>query len=219
MTTIEKIRAEIRSNFEDPTKPNYIDAMMRNIGRDECLAVIEKYAEQEQCEVSEYDKDHIWYKGHQYISLRRFLEVKAEAEQEPMREFTEEEAKSYSKALDKMYKPTGFNVFDEPCDDAISREMALKECHDIVIEGERYRVIQEETLLGLPSVTQKSGKWITEKIGEGHKVYCSECKESANFEYARDGDIYSSYGHGVIKKTKYCPNCGARMVEPQERSK
>lgn len=38
------------------------------------------------------------------------------AEQEPMREFTEEEAKAYSKALDKMYKPTGFNVFNEPCD-------------------------------------------------------------------------------------------------------
>lgn len=34
--------------------------------------------EQEPCKVSEYDKDHIWYKGSQYISLRRFLEVKAE---------------------------------------------------------------------------------------------------------------------------------------------
>lgn len=43
----------------------------------------------------------------------------------------------------------------EPCDDAISREMALKECHDIVVDGERYRVIQEETLLGLPPVTPK----------------------------------------------------------------
>ena len=43
-------------------------------------------------------------------------------------------------------------------DDAISREMALKECHDIVVEGERYRVIQEETLLGLPPVTQKLDK-------------------------------------------------------------
>lgn len=35
------------------------------------------------CKVSEYDKDHIWYKGSQYISLRRFLEVKAETKQEP----------------------------------------------------------------------------------------------------------------------------------------
>ena len=43
-------------------------------------------------------------------------------EQEPMRDFTKEEAEAYSKVLDKMYKPTGFNVFDEPCDDAISQK-------------------------------------------------------------------------------------------------
>lgn len=64
----------------------------------------------------------------------------------------------------------------------------------------------------------QTGKWITEEIGEGRKVYCSECKESAVFEYVRDGDIYSSYGHGVVKKTKFCPNCGARM-EREEQTK
>lgn len=41
------------------------------------------------------------------------------------------------------------------CEDVISREMALKECHDIVVDGDRYSVIQEETLLGLPPVTLK----------------------------------------------------------------
>lgn len=46
--------------------------------------------------------------------------------QESMREFTEEEAKAYSKALDKMYKPTGFNVFNELCEDAISRQAVLE---------------------------------------------------------------------------------------------
>lgn len=39
-----------------------------------------KALEQEPCKASEYDKDHIWYKGRQYISLRRFLEVKKEQE-------------------------------------------------------------------------------------------------------------------------------------------
>ena len=34
----------------------------------------------EPCKVAEYDRDHIWYKGRQYISLRRFLEVKKEQE-------------------------------------------------------------------------------------------------------------------------------------------
>lgn len=50
----------------------------------------------------------------------------------------------------------------EPCDDAISREAALKECHDIVVDGDRYRVVQEETLVALPSVTpsRRKGHWI-----------------------------------------------------------
>lgn len=34
----------------------------------------------EPCKVAEYDRDHIWYKGRQYISLRRFIEVKKEQE-------------------------------------------------------------------------------------------------------------------------------------------
>ena len=55
------------------------------------------------------------------------------------------------------------------------------------------------------------GKWITEEINGGRKVYCSECKESAVFEYVHDGDVYSAYGHGVVRKTNYCPNCGAKM--------
>ena len=52
----------------------------------------------------------------------------------------------------------------------------------------------------LPPVTQKSGKW----IGVNPMVdtlMCSECGEniiSADF------------------KSNYCPNCGAKMVEPQE---
>ena len=37
-----------------------------------------KALDQEPYKVSEYDKDHIWYRGVQYISLRRFLEVKSE---------------------------------------------------------------------------------------------------------------------------------------------
>ena len=40
---IEQIRADIQSNFENSTDPNNIDAMMRNIGREECLEIIDKY--------------------------------------------------------------------------------------------------------------------------------------------------------------------------------
>jgi hypothetical protein len=46
-----------------------------------------------------------------------------EPKQQPIREFTPEEAKAYSASLDKMYKPTGFNVFNDPCDDTISKRL------------------------------------------------------------------------------------------------
>ena len=61
-----------------------------------------KELEQEPCEVSEYDKDHIWYKGHQYISLRRFAELKSEE-----------------------YKLKA-EAYKEPCEDAVSREAFIK---------------------------------------------------------------------------------------------
>lgn len=67
-------------------------------------------------------------------------------------------ADDLQRALDMEKGAYNALVKNIQCDDAISREMALKECHDIVVDGERYRVIQEETLLGLPPVTQKSGK-------------------------------------------------------------
>lgn len=57
-----------------------------------------KYSEDGKCAGTEKCHECMW---------------KNQYEQEPMREFTKEEAKAYSKALDKMYKPTGFNVFEE----------------------------------------------------------------------------------------------------------
>ena len=57
------------------------------------------------------------------------------------------------------------------------------------------------------SVTQKSGKWIGIDE-EPHEDYeCSCC-----------GYIVSTFTANIEPHTeyKYCPNCGARMVEPQE---
>lgn len=96
----------------------------------------------------------------------------------------------------------------ESCDDLISRQAAI----DCVTYDEEYTV---ECLKELPPVTPPTniGWWIDEKVDGGRKVYCSKCNGSAVFEHVNDGDIYSSYGHGVVKKTKYCPNCGTRMRE------
>lgn len=88
-----------------------------------------------------------------------------------------------------------------PCEDAISREMALKECHDIVVDGERYRVIQEETLLGLPSVKPqepKTGYWIETETDDPYWYRCSRCNRR------------------IDDRENYCPNCGCCMFEPQK---
>lgn len=59
-------------------------------------------------------------------------------------------------------------------------------------------LLTRETFEYLKSLEPKTGHWI--ECEDEVKVYCSECK------------VISDY------PTNYCPNCGARMVEPQERS-
>lgn len=158
-----------------------------------------------------------------------------------MRDFTKEEAEAYSKALDKMYKPTGFNVFDEPIeveeidyvqshkkipvtldltpsDIAISRQAVLdlvsKFILEIHSEGGRdlnahtndvlrqiLRNVKSDRVL--PPVNPqepKTGHWKSTIDG---KPICSECGFVSESE---DGYFVSHY----------CPNCGCRMVEPQE---
>jgi hypothetical protein len=70
----------------------------------------------------------------------------------------------------------------------------------------------------LPPVNPtKTGRWIEENIDKwGRKISCSECGSPPPFEHVSDGDVYSANGYGVINKTKFCPNCGAKMVKEGE---
>ena len=69
----------------------------------------------------------------------------------------------------------------------------------------------------LISQEPKTGHWVEENINEwSRKVFCSECGCPPPFEHISNGDVYSASGYGVSNKTKYCPNCGAKMFEPQE---
>lgn len=56
----------------------------------------------------------------------------------------------------------------------------------------------------LPSVEQKTGHWIEEidDYGEIQGWHCDKCYEDSGFT--------------TTCKWDYCPNCGARMVKPQE---
>ena len=108
-------------------------------------------------DVREHDKDHIWYKGGQYISLRRFLEVKAEADQEP-----------------------------KYCD------------RNICIKNE-YNGIGCDECEVTKSQEPKIGHWSHDGSHWKNRFICSEC------------------GYKLFDEpTNYCPNCGCRMVEPQE---
>ena len=72
--------------------------------------------------------------------------------------------------------------------------------------------INPEKCPNYKKVERQTGEWIEEKINDySRKVYCSVCGKSAIMEYVSTGDVYSASGHGEIKKTRFCPNCGTDM--------
>lgn len=88
-------------------------------------------------------------------------------------------------------------------DDLISRQATIDEAYDIMIDGDIFRVVQVETLYGLPSAQseRKNGKWIYIGIrGRFPACQCSECGNTENADWASM--------HGV----DYCPHCGAHMI-------
>ena len=107
----------------------------------------------------------------------------------------------------------------ESCDDCISRQAvdtlvdelarAISDERCCMPRGRSTATIMQD-ILDLPSVTPqpKIGHWIkTPKavMGEGYMWYCDKC------EYQVYQDSSRPY-----PSERYCPNCGCRMVEPQE---
>ena len=101
----------------------------------------------------------------------------------------------------------------QPCEDCISRENLLKafkdECRGECDNCPNFRKVDGEykcrLIADLPSVTQKekTGKWIyTGNYITDGMLKCSRC----------------GYEHDVADRFLYCPNCGIKMIEPQERS-
>ena len=72
-------------------------------------------------------------------------------------------------------------------------------------------IVEDAVEMAIKALEQepKTGHWIKYSIprcGEQH-YKCTNCDEYFNF------GLYSDY---YKKAFKYCPNCGAKMVEPQE---
>ena len=104
----------------------------------------------------------------------------------------------------------------EPCGDCISREKAkqfLYERLDRLNDDELYdifSVIIDDMYNELPSVEQesKTGHWEQYGYSWEDKFKCSECGKEQPKILCGERII----GHW----SDYCPNCGVKMVEPQE---
>ena len=99
----------------------------------------------------------------------------------------------------------------QPCEDAISRQAALNSLIDNThLDGydlaEALDAIENKEKL--PSVTQKSGRWIMSDDGL-YRPICDKCG-------AHPWKGYIPTVEEATEVFKYCPNCGAKMVEPQE---
>ena len=88
----------------------------------------------------------------------------------------------------------------EPCEDAISRQAVL----DLVNSDWKYEGLETD-VVSLPSVNpQKIGHWIADVDKWGDVVTTVNgyrCDKCNTFNADKDN---------------YCPNCGAKMVEPKE---
>lgn len=106
--------------------------------------------------------------------------------------------------ISEAYKMAFKALEQQPCEDAISRE-AVDELSKELVHTTRdkadFLCNFWEGLQKLPPVTPqpKTGRWI-EHFDESGKWYeCDQC--------------HTDWGGSV----NYCPNCGARMVEPKEK--
>ena len=83
----------------------------------------------------------------------------------------------------------------------MTREEAIEELYRIVENQYRSAEKDKEALsMAIKALEQepKTGHWIDHQEGRWIYAKCSEC-----------GTVHDT-------RTNYCPNCGCRMVEPQE---
>lgn len=114
---------------------------------------------------------------------------------------------------DTAFKMAVKALEQEPCDDCVRRQEVLAVLKDKWgMFSDANDAMQEsiDTIEALKPVTPKqepkTGHWIDDGFyaeGHSHKAFhCSKC------------------GHNVLgfkeDLSNYCPNCGARMIEPQE---
>lgn len=124
--------------------------------------------------------------------------------------FSDDFKQGFKCGAQRQYEADVKTLKQEPCEDAISRELAI---HTIMGQPSEahYPDWYAKQIKELPSVQPKAepkrkGKWVKYCVpidGEQH-YQCTKCKEYFNF---------GQYGDYYTKAFKYCPNCGAEMKE------
>lgn len=109
----------------------------------------------------------------------------------------------------------------QPCDDCISRQ-AVDELSKELVHTTRdkadFLCNFWEGLQKLPSVTpkEKTGKWIKIQSGDGMfpmSIVCSKCNnENSHLDFNEHAEPIGK----VFIKSRYCPNCGAKMQEVEK---
>ena len=102
--------------------------------------------------------------------------------------------------------------------DKMTREEAIRWLISVKEEVDEYEVTmiyvsdKEADALGMAieSLSERTGEWIFEETDEYKRTYCSVCGAAAPFVCVSE-DLYGRRLHGRVRKTKFCPNCGADM--------
>lgn len=95
-------------------------------------------------------------------------------------------------------------------DDLISRQAAI----DIAFRNPFFSDSLMEELRALPSVQQKTGRWILDTTQCLPEYVCTDCK--SRFPLVASGGFYGTL---CCENMNYCPYCGARMEEFESERK
>lgn len=112
----------------------------------------------------------------------------------------------YIKGFKAGYAQARFDLEQEPCTDAISRQAVIeviKKCH--CEEWIKADIGAPIDALQPVNPAEKVGRWIKSEIPNDEYV-CSECGGSCWYYDVEKG----------VAKSRFCPNCGAKMQEVTE---
>ena len=123
--------------------------------------------------------------------------------------------------ISEAYKMAFKALEQKPCDDAISRQVVLSMQYKIDDSAtlSTRNVVNVDDIEDLPSIKpqEKTGHWIMPQQDDGmsdliyYQVRCSKCG------FDLDPQTWDMELH-QYDADKYCPKCGAMMVEEKERS-